>query len=147
MKSHRMPIKRLQAADAYGRLALMSDRKLPQKGPAGGLAGLNLGAAPAGTEVHFDRREFDQILQVYGRMVALGAWRDYGLSFDKDAAVFAIYRRATEMPLYRIEKRPKLRQRQGAYAVLNAAGLVLKRGQDLAQVLKVLETRRLSLVD
>ena len=124
----------------------MSDRKLPQKGLGTGLAGLGLNPSQ-GWEMHFDRREFDQILQVYGRMVALGEWRDYALSFGREVAVFAVYRRATEMPLYRIEKRPKLRNRQGAYAVLNAAGLVLKRGRDLAQVLKVLDAKRLSVVD
>ena len=127
----------------------MSDRKLPQRGSGTGLAGLGFGASPgsAPLEVRFDRREFDQILQVYGRMVALGEWRDYSLSFGREVAVFSVYRRTTEVPLYRIEKRPKLRGRQGAYAVVNAAGLVLRRGRDLAQVLKVLEARRFSLVD
>jgi hypothetical protein len=110
------------------------------------LAGLGALTAPSGQEVRFDRQEFDQILQVYGRMVALGEWRDYSLAFGREVAVFSVYRRSTEMPLYRIEKRPKLRNRQGAYAVVNTAGLVLKRGRDLPQVLKVLDARRLSVV-
>ena len=127
----------------------MSDRKLPYKSTHDGFSafGASASAGPVGGEVRFDRAEFDQILQVYGRMVALGEWRDYALSFDKESAVFAIYRRTTEIPLYRIEKRPKLRNRQGAYAVVSAAGLILKRGRDLAQVLKALEARRLSVVD
>lgn len=96
---------------------------------------------PVDPEVFFDRRELAQILQVYGRMVAAGEWRDYAIGAGRDAAVFAVFRRASEMPLYRIEKRPKLRNRQGAYAVIAASGLVLKRGHELPQVLGVLEKR------
>jgi hypothetical protein len=79
------------------------------------------------------------LFNLYGRMVSAGEWRDYALDFRRDKAVFSIYRRSSEMPLYRVEKDPKLARRQGAYAVLSASGLVLKRGQDLARVLAVLE--------
>jgi len=96
--------------------------------------------------VFWDRRELDAILNVYGRRVAAGDWRDYAMSGLKDCAVFSVYRRASEMPLYRIEKRPKLRNRQGAYAVIAASGMILKRGHELKQVLKVLEPKQLSLV-
>jgi hypothetical protein len=88
---------------------------------------------------HFDRRELDRILTTYGRMVAAGEWRDYALDFLPDAAVFSIFRRASEMALFRIEKRPRLKNRQGQYSVIAHGGLVLKRGHDLAQVLKVFD--------
>lgn len=96
---------------------------------------------PLDPEVFFDRRELAQILQVYGRMVAAGEWRDYAIGAGRDAAIFAVYRRTSEVPLYRIEKRPKLRNRQGAYAVIAASGLILKRGHELPQVLSVFEKR------
>ena len=102
---------------------------------------------PLGSQVFFDRRELDQILSLYGRMVALGEWRDYGMDALKDAAVFSVFRRASEAPLYRIEKRPALARRQGAYAVIAPGGVILKRGQDLAQVLKVFDTRRFRVVE
>jgi hypothetical protein len=91
--------------------------------------------------VSFDRRELGQILRVYGRMVAAGEWRDYAIAAMRDLAVFAIFRRTAETPLYRIEKRPKLRARQGLYAVVAMDGRVLRRGHDMEQVLKVLERR------
>ncbi|MFZ8941872.1 MAG: DUF2794 domain-containing protein [Gemmobacter sp.] len=97
------------------------------------------GAGPSGGDVAFDRRELGLILSVYGRMVAAGEWRDYAISHRRDAAVFAVFRRAAETPLYRIEKRPALRLRQGLYAVIGADGQVLRRGHDLGQVLRVLE--------
>jgi hypothetical protein len=97
-------------------------------------------------QVFWDRRELDALLNVYGRRVAAGDWRDYAMSGLRDVAVFSVYRRASEMPLYRIEKRPKLRNRQGAYAVIAASGMILKRGHELKQVLKVLEPKQLSLV-
>lgn len=90
-------------------------------------------------EVHFDRKELGLILRVYGQMVAAGEWRDYAISALRDLAVFSVFRRTAEHPLYRIEKRPKLRARQGLYAVVGMDGRVLRRGHDLAQVLKVLE--------
>ena len=110
------------------------------------------GESAAGTrerheQVMFDRRELSTILSVYGRNVAAGDWRDYAIGAGKDFAIFAVFRRTSEMPLYRIEKRPKLRHRQGLYAVVGAAGQVLKRGHDLAQVLRVLEPKRVQLVE
>jgi hypothetical protein len=91
--------------------------------------------------VFFSRRELDLILGLYGRMVAAGEWRDYAMADGTEVAVFSIFRRTSEMPLYRIEKRPKLRARQGLYAVVAMDGRVLRRGHDLDQVLKVLERR------
>jgi hypothetical protein len=91
--------------------------------------------------VRFDRRELNQILTVYGRMVAAGEWRDYALDFLDDAATFSIFRRTSEMPLFRVEKRPKLRARQGQYAVIAATGHILKRGHDLAAVLRVFDKK------
>jgi hypothetical protein len=92
-------------------------------------------------EVFFERRELQAILNVYGRNVAAGEWRDYGIATSRDAVTFAVYRRTAEFPLYRIEKRPKLRTKQGMYSVVSVTGLILKRGHDLAQVLKVLEPK------
>jgi hypothetical protein len=88
--------------------------------------------------VRFDRSELMQILNLYGRYVAEGEWRDYGIDFAADRATFAIYRRAAEQPLYRIIKDPSLARKQGAFSVIAQGGLILKRGQDLAQVLRVL---------
>lgn len=90
-------------------------------------------------DVRFDRRELDQILQVYSFMVAGGDWRDYAIDHMSDKAVFSVFRRASEMPLFRIEKDPKRAQKQGAYSVITAAGQVIKRGHDLKQVLKVFD--------
>jgi hypothetical protein len=95
----------------------------------------------------FDRAELRTILNVYGRKVAEGEWRDYAIGAGREAAIFAVFRRTSEAPLYRIEKRPKLRNRQGLYAVVAATGLILKRGHDLAGVLRVLEARRPQLVE
>lgn len=81
------------------------------------------------------------ILSVYGRMVAAGEWRDYGISCLRDVAVFSVFRRTAETPLYRIEKRPKLRHRQGMYSVVGMDGQILKRGPDLKNVLRVLERK------
>lgn len=98
-------------------------------------------------EVTFNRKELDAILRVYGHNVAAGEWRDYAVDFLKEAAIFSVFRRSSEVPLYRIEKRPKLSRRQGAYSVIAATGLILKRGHDLKQVLRVLEKNRLQAVD
>ena len=94
----------------------------------------------------FDRHELTQILNVYGRKVAAGEWRDYALDMGFDKAVFSVFRRACEYPLYRIEKAPKLARKQGAYSVVAATGLILKRGHDLSRVLGVLD-RGLRAVD
>ena len=98
-------------------------------------------------QVSFDRREMSAILSVYGRMVAGGEWRDYGISCLRDVAVFSVFRRTAEHPLYRIEKRPLLRGRQGIYAVVGMDGHVLRRGHDLAAVLRVLEKKAIRAVE
>jgi hypothetical protein len=98
-------------------------------------------------QIAFDRRELTAIMGLYGRMVAAGEWRDYGLSFLSDVAVFSAFRRAAENPLYRIEKRPKLRAKQGMYAVFGPEGQVLRRGHELAQVLRVLERKLIRPID
>ena len=108
------------------------------------------GAVPGATatapaEVRFERRELDRILGVYGRMVADGEWRDYAIDFTKDRAVFSVFRRASEVPIYRIEKDPRLARKQGAYSVISQGGLILRRGHDLDRVLLVID-RKLALV-
>lgn len=95
--------------------------------------------APSFESVHFNRRELDQILRIYSLMVGAGEWRDYAIDSLKDRAVFSVFRRASEIPLYRIEKNPKLARRQGAYSVVAASGMILKRGHELANVLKVFD--------
>ena len=96
--------------------------------------------------VTFHRRELDAILRIYGRMVGEGEWKDYAIDHLKDRAVFSIFKRSGEMPLYRIEKNPKLAGKQGAYCVLNTHGMILKRGHELPQVLKVFD-KVLKLID
>lgn len=98
-------------------------------------------------QVAFDRQELGAILGLYGRMVAAGEWRDYGMSFLKDVAVFSVFRRTAEHPIYRIEKRPRLRSRQGMYSVIGMDGRILKRGHDLRNVLRVLERKLIRSVD
>jgi len=90
-------------------------------------------------QVSFDRSELQVILNLYGRKVAAGEWRDYAIDFMPDKAVFSVYRRTSEMPLYRIEKDPKLAKKQGAYSVVVSTGLILKRGHELDRVLRVLD--------
>ena len=102
---------------------------------------------PLKGRVFFDRTELARILNLYGRMVALGEWRDYAMDGLSDVAVFSVFRRASESPLYRIEKRPALARRQGQWAVINQSGHILKRGHELEQVLKVLDRIRLKAVD
>jgi hypothetical protein len=96
-------------------------------------------ATPTPATVAFDRHELREIFNLYGRMVASGEWRDYAMDFGKEKAVFSVYRRSNEHPLYRIEKNPKLARKQGAYAVIAVTGLILKRGHELARVLQVLD--------
>ena len=91
--------------------------------------------------ITFTRQELTAILAVYGRKVAAGEWRDYAIDLGRDKAVFSVFRRASEVPLFRIEKSPKLARKQGAYSVMAPAGLILKRGPDLVRVLSVLEGR------
>ncbi len=96
--------------------------------------------------VFFDRPELNTILRLYGRMVAAGEWKDYAIGGFEDSAVFSIFRRASEAPLYRIEKRPALARRQGAWSVTGPGGLIIRRGHELDQVLKVFDTRRFKVV-
>lgn len=115
---------------------------------SGGTAGVEAtrsANAAVRAPISFDRKELNLILGVYGARVAEGEWRDYAIDFHRDHAVFSIFRRTSEMPLFRIEKHPRNARRQGAYAVVAAGGTILRRGHDLAQVLKVL-IRRPSLV-
>lgn len=105
-------------------------------GPTGKLTPLPTSASSTTT---FDRRELNDLLALYGRKVAAGEWRDYAIDFDREKAVFSVFRRASEIPLYRIEKQPRLARRQGAYSIVTATGLVLKRGHELRRVLGALE--------
>ena len=97
--------------------------------------------------VSFNRKELAVILSIYGKMVAAGEWRDYGISSLKEVAVFSVFKRTAENPIYKIEKRPKLRNRQGEYAVVGIDGQILKRGHDLKSVLGILERKLIKLVD
>jgi hypothetical protein len=106
------------------------------------------GSAPGAPDrVAFDRAELSAILAVYGRFVAAGEWRDYGISMLRDAAVFSIFRRSAEHPVYRVEKRPRLAARQGQYSVVGMDGRILKRGHDLRQVMRVLERKLIRAVE
>jgi hypothetical protein len=110
-----------------GRIALLSESPIhiyPRRAPA--------------QPVVFDRKELSQILTIYGHHVAAGEWRDYAIDFGLERAEFSVYRRTSEMPLYRIVKDPKLALKQGAYSVVAQGGRIMKRGHELAQVLKVL---------
>ncbi|MGI3169457.1 DUF2794 domain-containing protein [Pseudooceanicola sp. C21-150M6] len=100
-----------------------------------------------GERVAFHRTELSVILSLYGRMVAAGEWRDYGLSTLTDVAIFSVFRRTAEQPLYRIEKRPKMQGKQGMYSVVGMNGQILKRGHDLKTVLRVLERKLIRVVE
>lgn len=106
---------------------------------------LAFAARPAGLPVSFHRRELEEILRLYGRMVAAGHWRDYAIDHLAARAVFSVYRRASETPLYQIVKDPALARKQGLFSVIGSSGLILKRGHELSRVLAVLD-RKLSLV-
>jgi Protein of unknown function (DUF2794) len=97
------------------------------------------------SQVTFDRAELSRLFGLYGRKVAAGEWRDYAIDFLKDRAVFSVFRRASEVPLYRIEKNPRLARRQGTYCVISATGLIVRRGHELDRVLRALD-RSLSVV-
>jgi hypothetical protein len=97
-------------------------------------------------QVSFDRRELNAILRVYGRKVAEGEWRDYAIDHLEDRAVFSIFRRTSEMPMFRVEKIPGQARKQGAYRIVAATGLIMRRGHELANVLRILDRPRLSLV-
>ena len=96
-------------------------------------------AAQAAAQVTFDRRELGRIFGLYGRKVAEGEWRDYAIDFLKDRAVFWIFRRSSEIPIYRIEKNPPLALRQGIYSVISAGGLIVRRGPELERVLRAID--------
>lgn len=96
--------------------------------------------------VFFDRVEFQAILNIYGKMVASGHWKDYAVSGAKDVATFAVHQKASERPVYRITKTPALKSKQGAFAILNSQGQILKRGHELPQVLKYFEKKLIKLV-
>lgn len=113
--------------------------------PSQSLGGAIRAAAPV-SQVTFSRRELRRILDLYGRKVAAGEWRDYAIDFLKDRAVFSVFRRASETPLYRIEKDPKLARRQGAFSVITATGLILRRGHELEPVLRAID-KKLSVVN
>ena len=111
---------------------------------------MSLDTGPGDTQrgaVFFERREFERLLRLYGRMVAAGEWRDYAIDALSDRAVFSVYRRSSEAPLYRIEKQPALARRQGAWSVMAAGGLIVKRGHDLDQVLRVFDKGRFAVVE
>jgi hypothetical protein len=100
-------------------------------------------AFEAWSVVTFDRSELREILNLYGRMVAQGEWRDYAIDFLRERAIFSIFRRAAEIPIYRIEKQPALARKQGPYSLVAATGLIIKRGHDLARVLRTLDKPKL----
>jgi hypothetical protein len=102
-----------------------------------GGAGASQASVPG--RVTFSRRELNRILGLYGRMVAAGEWRDYAIDFLKDRAVFSVFRRTSEVPIYRIEKNPQLARKQGAYSVISATGLIVKRGHELDGVLRAVD--------
>src|SRR6202789_344756 len=108
---------------------------------------LESSVSPARGVTFFERRELDRLLRLYGRMVAAGEWRDYAIDGLKDSAVFSVFRRASESPLYRIEKRPALAKRQGAWAVIGQGGVILRRGHELDQVLRFFERTRFNVVE
>ena len=105
----------------------------------------NAAASPPSAMVTFNRIELNRILNLYGRMVAAGEWRDYAIDFLRDRAVFSVFRRASEVPIYRIEKDPRLSRKQGIYSVISASGLILRRGHELDRVLLVID-RKLAVV-
>ena len=116
-----------------------------EKEPSGGRATLIALAArqnsvPSTGPITFNRQEINKIFEVYGRHVAEGEWRDYAIDHLRERAVFSIFRRASEVPLYRIVKQPKLARRQGPYSLVTATGMILKRGHDLANVLRAIDT-------
>lgn len=104
-------------------------------------------ASPRQARVFFERPELMRLLSLYGRMVSAGEWRDYAIDGLSESAVFSVYKRASEAPIYRIEKRPSLARRQGAWAVLGQGEMVLKRGHDLEQVLSFFDRGRFKVVD
>ena len=103
--------------------------------------------SPSKAPVFFHRLELDAILRLYGRMVAAGEWRDYSVGGFEDCAVFAVFKRSGDAPLYAIEKRPDLQRRQGQWAVIGQGGQILKRGHELEPVLRFFDRKRFSVVE
>src|SRR6202012_3368745 len=128
--------------DRRWRLSLISEDTEPSENRA---AARNAAAMPQPARVTFNRLELNRILNLYGRMVAEGEWRDYAIDFLRDRAVFSVFRRASEVPIYRIEKDPRLARKQGMYSVISATGLILRRGHELDRVLLVID-RKLAVV-
>ena len=124
----------------------MSDAEPIQLRPRTGGAAPSPGPGQSPATVAFSRGELLDILNVYGRNVAAGEWRDYALDFGRERAVFSIFRRTSEVPIYRVEKNPKLARKQGAFSVVSSSGVILKRGHELGAVLSVFE-RGLRLVE
>ena len=126
-------------------MSLMSEDADPSGSHAAARAAANQGTGSVPNRVTFNRLELHRILNLYGRMVADGEWRDYAIDFLKDRAVFSVFRRSSEVPIYRIEKDPRLSRKQGMYSVISATGLILRRGHELERVLLVID-RKLALV-
>src|ERR1700758_4193974 len=119
-------------------MSSMSEEVDPSEGRGGAR---HAAAGPLPGRVTFNRLELNRILNLYGRMVAEGEWRDYAIDFLKDRAVFSVFRRSSEVPLYRIEKDPRLARKQGMYSVISATGLILRRGHELERVLLVIDRK------
>src|ERR1700742_1256636 len=126
-------------------MSLMSEDADPSGSHAAARTAANHTTVSVPSRVTFNRLELHRILNLYGRMVADGEWRDYAIDFLKDRAVFSVFRRASEMPIYRIEKDPRLARKQGMYSVISATGLILRRGHELERVLLAID-RKLALV-
>src|SRR5437660_11893796 len=123
-------------------MSLMSEDADPSENRAAARpAAANPLTAPLSNRVTFNRPELNRILNLYGRMVADGEWRDYAIDFLRDRAVFSVFRRASEVPIYRIEKDPRLARKQGMYSVISATGLILRRGHELDRVLLVIDRK------
>jgi hypothetical protein len=126
-------------------MSLMSEDADPSGSHAAARAAANHVTSSLPNRVTFNRLELHRILNLYGRMVADGEWRDYAIDFLKERAVFSVFRRSSEMPIYRIEKDPRLARKQGMYSVISATGLILRRGHELERVLLVID-RKLAVV-
>ena len=117
----------------------LSQVKLSQVKSAHAYSNPGTASPISASQVTFDRAELNRLFGLYGRKVAAGEWRDYAIDFLRDRAVFSVFRRASEMPLYRIEKNPRLARRQGTYSLISATGLIIRRGQELERVLRAID--------